>query len=440
MRKNSIFIFLLIGITVGSYAQQNSDTIKEERFSIHAQATVINQYKPTFHATYSGTNSLRTQEENQASITSTLYAGLRLWKGASVYLNPEIAGGAGLSKALGIASATNGETFRIGSPSPQIYLARLYYKQIFALTKNTTYLPADANRLAVYQPEKYLAITIGKIGVTDFFDANTFSHDPRTQFMSWGLMANGAWDYPANTRGYTPSIVLEYVSPVHELRYGISLVPLRANANDMNWDVSKANSQTLEYTHRHKIGGKSGAIRALVFFTMANMGNYAESVKQNPAAPDITATRAYGHTKYGFGINAEQYLTNNLGMFFRASWNDGHNETWAFTEIDRSASAGLSLNGSRWKRKKDVAGIAVIVSGISKPHRDYLQHGGNGFMLGDGNLNYAWEQLLETYYSAELVKDQLYVSGAYQFLFNPGYNSDRQGPVHVFSLRVHVKV
>lgn len=439
MQKKSISIFLMIGIAFSSVAQQ-ADTIKEERFSIHAQATVINQYKPTFHAPYSGQNSLRTQEENQASITSTVYLGLRLWKGASIYLNPEIAGGSGLSKALGIASATNGETFRIGSPAPQIYLARLYYKQIFALSEKTIYEPADANQLAVYQPEKYLAITIGKIGVTDFFDDNKFSHDPRTQFMSWGLMANGAWDYPANTRGYTPSIVLEYVSPKHELRYGISLVPVTANGNEMNWNVSKANSQTLEYTHRHTIGGKAGAIRALAFFTTGHMGNYEESIKQNPTAPDITATRAYGHTKYGFGINAEQDLTNNLGMFLRASWNDGNNETWAFTEIDRSASAGLSLNGSRWKRKKDVVGIAVIVSGISKPHRNYLQSGGTGFMLGDGNLNYAWEQLLECYYSAELIKDQFYVSGAYQFLLNPGYNKDRQGPVHVFSLRMHVKI
>lgn len=440
MRKKNIFIFLLIGMAGNSNAQQENDTIKEERFSIHAQATVINQYKSTFRAAYSGENSLRTQEENQVSITSTLYAGVRLWKGASIYANSEIAGGSGLSKALGIASATNGETFRIGSTSPQIYLARVFYKQIFALSRNNTYQAADANQLAVYQPEKYVAITIGKIGATDFFDANKFSHDPRTQFMSWGLMANGAWDYPANTRGYTPSIVLEYVSPVHELRYGISLVPVTANGNKMNWDVSKANSQTLEYTHRHTLGGRSGAVRALVFFTTTNMGNYKESIAQNPAAPDITATRAYGRTKYGFGINAEQDLSDNLGMFVRGSWNDGNNETWAFTEIDRSGSAGLSLKGSRWKRKKDVAGVAFVVSGISQAHRDYLQAGGTGFMLGDGNLNYTWEELLEMYYSAELINDQLYVSGAYQFILNPGYNSNRKGPVHVFSLRIHIAV
>lgn len=437
--KIKFALFLFTGFVSTIHAQQ-TDTLKEERFSVHAQATVINQYKPSFNARYSGENSLLTEKESALSITSTAYFGVQLWKGASVYLNPEVAGGSGLSKALGIADATNGETFRIGSPDPKVYLARLYYKQIFALTESKTFQEQDLNQLGLYLPDKYFAVMIGKISIADFFDDNKYSHDPRTQFMSWGLMANGAWDYPANTRGYTPSIVLEYVTQKHELRYAISLMPLKANGNDMNWDVSEANSQTLEYTHRHTIKGMEGAIRALVFFTTANMGNYNQSIAQNPSAPDITTTRAYGRTKYGVGINAEQDLTKTLGAFLRASWNDGNNETWAFTEIDRSVSAGLVANGTRWKRKNDNIGIAFVASGISKPHREYLQSGGKGFMLGDGDLNYTWEKLVEIYYSAELIEDQFYVSGTYQFLVDPGYNLDRQGPVHVFSVRAHIEI
>lgn len=437
--KSIPFLFLFSGLIFNIYAQK-PDSLKQEHFSIHAQATVINQYKPSFSAKYSGQNSLITDKESALSITSTAYVGMRLWKGASIYVNPEVAAGSGLSKALGIADATNGETFRIGSPDPKVYLARLFYKQVFALSQSNTFQKPDANQLGVYLPNKYFAVTIGKIGITDFFDDNTYSHDPRTQFMSWSLMANGAWDYPANTRGYTPSLILEYVTLLHELRYAVSLVPLTANGNDMNWDFSKANSQTLEYTHRHTLRGKEGAIRALVFFTTANMGNYKQSIAQNPSAPDITTTRAYGRTKYGFGINAEQDLTNDLGAFLRGSWNDGNNETWAFTEIDRSISVGLVANGQRWKRKGDNVGIAFVASGISKPHRDYLQSGGTGFMLGDGNLNYSWEKLTEIYYSAEIVDDQFYVSGAYQFLLDPGYNSDREGPVHIFSVRAHIEI
>lgn len=432
-------IFLLTIFNLATKAQQ-TDSIKNDRFSIHAQTTVINQFKPAFHAKYSGENSLITKQESQTSITSTLFMGVKLWKGASVFINPEIAGGSGLSEALGIAAATNGETFRIGDPTPQIYLARLFYRQVFALTPEMEYQASDFNQLGEYLPVKYFALTFGKIGIADYFDDNRFSHDPRTQFMSWALMSNGAWDYPANTRGYTPSMVFEYVSPENELRYGFSLVPLTANGNDINWNISKAGSHTLEFTHRHKIKNQEGAIRLLGFFTTANMGNYRKSIALDPYNPKIEDTRKYGHTKFGFGFNAEQSITQELGIFFRASWNDGQNETWAFTEIDRSISGGVSLTGQKWKREHDNIGLAYVTSGISAPHRDYLKAGGNGFMLGDGHLNYAWENLAELYYSAELVKNSIYLSGTYQLVVNPGYNQDRKGPLNVFSVRLHVRI
>lgn len=433
-------LVLVLSLSCCRLAAQQTNTPGNNRFSIHAQTTVINQFKPAFQARYSGDNSLSTKKESQTSITSTLFAGASLWKGASIFINPEIAGGSGLSKALGVASATNGETFRVGDPAPQIYLARLFYKQVFALTKETVDQPSDFNQLSEKLPVKYLSFTVGKIGVADYFDDNKFSHDPRTQFMSWGLMDNGAWDYPANTRGYTPSLVLEYVSPKHEIRYGLSLVPQTANGNKINWNISKAHSQTIEYTHRHKIKNLDGAVRLLVFYTTTNMGNYRQSIAQMPTNPVIENTRTYGNSKFGFGINAEQQLTNELGCFFRASWNDGQNETWAFTEIDHSISAGLSATGQRWKRANDNLGLAYVTSGISNAHRDYLKAGGKGFMLGDGNLNYGWEHLTELYYSADLYNQHIFLTGAYQLLLNPGYNKDRQGPVNVFSVRLHARL
>jgi high affinity Mn2+ porin len=439
MRKNTTIIFTLLTFIAISVKAQTVDSTKEEKFSCHFQTTVITQYKPGFQAKYSGTNSLSPKEETQTSLTSTIYAGAKLWKGASIFIDPEIAGGSGLSGALGIADATNGETFRIGSSTPAIYLARAFIRQEFALNNNTTYQATDNNQLAGNEPTKYFAITVGKISVADYFDDNIYSHDARTQFMSWGLMDNGAWDFPANTRGYTPSVVLEYVTPKNELRYAISLVPLVANGTDMNWNISKANSSSLEFTHRYSLSGKDGAVRLLSYLTTTDMGNYEESIALDPTAPDITATQVYGRTKYGFGINAEQAITKDAGIFARASWNDGNNETWAFTEIDRSISAGISVVGNQWKRAGDNVGLAFVTSGISKPHRDYLQDGGKGFMLGDGALNYGLESLTEFYYSAEVVKNSIYLSGAYQFVMNPGYNKDR-GPVNVFSIRVHARI
>jgi high affinity Mn2+ porin len=273
--------------------------------------------------------------------------------------------------------------------------------------------------------------------MADYFDDNKFSHDPRSQFMCWGLMDNGAWDYTANTRGYSPSMVLEYVTTKNEWRYAFSLMPKTANGPTMNWDISKSNSQTIEYTHRFKIKNQPGAIRALGFFTTTKMGNYQQSIALNPINPVIEDTRRYGNTKFGFGINAEQNITNDIGCFFRASWNDGRNETWAFTQIDQSISGGLTLNGKKWKRKNDIIGIAYVNSGLSKPHQNYLKAGGTDFMLGDGQLRYGRENLIEIYYSGELSKDHIYISGAYQLLMNPGYNKDRKGPVNIFSIRLY---
>lgn len=440
----TLIIFIIVNLIAKA---QKNDSLVNERFSIHAQTTVINQFKPSFRAKYSGDNSLITSEESKNSITSTFYLGIRLWKGASIFINPEIAGGSGLSDALGVAAATNGETFRIGNPDPQTYLARFYYKQVFALTDKTKpretqffHNHSDFNQIAKLEPVKYFSVTIGKIGIADYFDDNKFSHDPRTQFMSWALMDNGAWDYPANTRGYTPSVVLEYVSPKFELRYGFSLVPLVANGNQMNWNITKAGSHTIEYTHRYKVKNQSGAFRVLGFFTSANMGNYLQSIALNPSNPNIETTRKYGNTKYGLGLNVEQNITNDLGCFFRAGWNDGNNETWAFTEIDHGMSIGGVLTGKKWKREGDNVGLAYVTSGISNPHKEYLKAGGKGFMLGDGNLSYALEHLLELFYSAQIVKNNLFITGTYQLLVNPGYNLDRKGPVNVFSLRFHARI
>ena len=439
MTRLIIILFFILPVCTILNAQVK-DTLREERLSIHAQTTVVNQYKPSFQAKYTGNNSLLPESESQTSLTSTFYVGAKLWKGASIFVNPEIAGGSGLSSALGVAASTNGETFRVGNPEPKLYLARLFYTQVFPLTSEKIYQPTDINQLGGLMPTKYLSVTVGKVGVTDFFDDNKFSHDPRTHFLSWALMSNGAWDYPADTRGYSPSVVLEYVTPVHELRYGYSLVPITANGPVMNWNATQAYSQTIEYTHRHTLGGQQGALRLLGFFSTANMGNYRQAIMESPVNPDIVSVRKFGNTKYGFALNAEQDISKSLGAFVRASWNDGNNETWAFTEIDRSISAGLCLTGEQWKREGDVVGLAHVISGLSDAHRDYLKAGGAGFMLGDGNLNYGLEQLTELYYNCELVKNSIYLTGAYQLLFNPGYNIDRQGPVNVFSVRLHLQI
>lgn len=329
------YILLVAMASCAVLYAQSGDTLKDECFSLHGQATVISQYKPSFHAAYSGANSLVSEGETKRSLTATLFLGVKLWNGSSLFMSPEISGGSGLSSSLGVGASTNGEAYRVDSPAPSFELGRLYFTQIIALSKQRTYQCDDINKLGGTVPIEYLSLTIGKICVSDIFDANGYSHDPRTQFMSWGLMNNGAWDFAANTKGYTPSVVIEWITPHDALRYGVSLLPKVANGMEMNWHLQRSSSHSIEYIHNYSWKGKKGSLRLFSFINWAGMGNYEESLKLNPPAPDLSETERSGRTKYGFGINVEQEMNDFIGVLFRAGWNDGRNETWAFTEIDR---------------------------------------------------------------------------------------------------------
>ncbi|WP_200890699.1 carbohydrate porin [Pedobacter lusitanus] len=292
--------------------------------------------------------------------------------------------------------------------------------------------------LPVTEKKRYFSITAGKFGLSDFFDNNAFSHDARSQFMNWSLMANGAWDYPANTRGYVFGAILELGQPTWTLRLATTMVTNTANGAVWDGKISKAHAFTLEYEKRYRIGGQKGTLRVLGYDNAAKMGDYRLAVAQNPAAPDITSTRDYGRNKYGFGINIEQNVNADLGVFAKTSYNDGKTETWAFTEIDRSVSFGAILKGESWHQKDAEIGLAFVGNGISAAHRDYLAHGGYGFIIGDGKLNYAPEMIAEAYYKVNVYQKKFFLSPDYQFVLHPAYNKDR-GPVNVFSLRAHVE-
>ncbi|WP_151086553.1 carbohydrate porin [Hymenobacter baengnokdamensis] len=414
---------------------------KDENWSVHFQQTIIQQWHNDLSPSYEGPFSLKARESAKLSLTTTLFIGRRLWKGAAVYFNPEVAGGSGLSGATGIGGAPNGETFRIGDPSPQVYLARLFLRQVWALGTIREQDDDDFNQLKGSRPARYLALNVGKFGIADYFDQNSYSHDPRTQFFNWSLMSAGAWDYPANVRGYTAGAVVEYVTPGLALRASSSLMPTEANGPILDFNVRKAHSETLELTKVYKMRGHTGTLRLLGFRNQAAMGSYTLAVREaGLAQPDVTATRTDGRTKYGFVVNAEQEISKEVGLFGRLSYNDGHNETWAFTEIDHSLSVGATSTGARWHRATDRLGVALVANGLSPEHRAYLAAGGSGFILGDGQLDYGLEYIGEIYYSIDFPRYHAALSPDYQVILNPGYNTSRlPGPVHVVALRVHVE-
>lgn len=423
-------------------AQVANDTTENKKWNFHFQNTVIYQYHPSFSAKYSGINSLNPGDETPGSITATLFLGTKLWKGATACFNSEISGGGGFSETRGIAGFPNGEAYRVSDSSPQIYVARFFIRQLLSLSDTYKQVQDEANQLPGRQPTSYFSVTAGKFSIMDYFDNNKYSHDPRSQFFNWALIGNGAWDYPANTRGYTYGFVTELVKPKWALRFASVMVPETANGATMDKNILRSNSEVLEFEHKYKIGVQSGTIRMIAFLTQSRMGNYKKAIEIGElfhTAPAIDRTNTLGRTKNGIGVNIEHNLSKQIGLFFRASWNDGHNETWAFTEIDRAISGGAQSNGNIWNRNEDRFGFSLIANGLSKDHRYYLKAGGYGFIIGDGNLNYQPELITELYYSYKLNDYPFYLSPDYQFIINPGYNKDR-GPIHVFGIRAHVEI
>lgn len=419
--KKTIILWSHFGLlfSVKSYSQK-IDSI--EKYSLKFQMTSVYQWHPAFKANYSGTNSMLPEEQRALSLTSTLFLDVPLWKGGLFTFNPEMSGGEGLSSAKGLGGFPNGETFRIGDHKPVVYMARFLIKQLFQFDNN-----------------KSLTIVAGKFGLADYFDSSSFSHDPRTQFLNWSLMTHGAWDYAANTRGYTDGLYANYQFNDWQVRGSFSALPTNANGPNLKFNFTKSYAINLELEKKITFKNKDfSTIKILGFKNLANMGNYNLANTTFITNPDITSVRQDRRTKYGIGINADYTHGDTWGLFGRISYNDGKNETWAFTEIDQSASLGINIKGKNWNRPNDFAGFAVVTNGLSKSHQKYQQLGGNGFMIGDGNLNYGTENIAEAFYSFAIPHTSFTLSPDYQYVINPGYNKDR-GPVQFLALRFHTE-
>jgi len=421
---------------------QSNDSFLPKKTNLHFQTTYIYQYKPAFHSPYCGTNSLLGTEEKQNSLTATLYFGMKLWSGAAFYINPEIAGGNGLSGAFGLAASTNGETYRVGDPAPTLYLARGYIQQTIPLSKNYSDIEDDANQLSGKISKKYLQFLLGKYCLADIFDNNVYSGSPRTQFMNWAIMNNAAWDYSSNVRGYDYAFTM--IAQLNSMTYkaSLSLLPPLPNDAALNTNLKKEFAINLEADKAFKIKNKDGNIRLLAYYNYGEFGSYSEAIKNADTGkflPELSTTRQDGRHKVGIGLNVDQRISETIGFFARLGWNDGKTETWCYTESDRTISTGISINGNKWKRPNDNIGIGYVLDGLSEVHRNYLADGGLGFQLGDGKLNYGHETACEFYYNLKPTASPIWLTANYQCVFNPGYNKDR-GMVNVFSFRLHLEL
>jgi hypothetical protein len=359
-----------------------------------------------------------------------------------IFYDEESAGGRGLSQALGLAGFTNLDVVRNPDLGPAPYMARIELHQTIGLTGKTIPQERGPSALATRVPERRIELRVGKFSLPDVLDVNAVLSDSHEQFMNWTIDNNGAWDYAADTRGYTYATDLEYQDLNWGMRYVLALMPTVANGITLDWALRRARAQNLELEiHRGPLPGRHGAIRLLIYGNNAHMGDYREAVihyfEGITPTPEIDTTAQFDALKYGVDFNVEQDVTGNLRLGGRFGWNEGRHESYAYTEDDQTFLFGGDYLGTRWDRSHDKVGVAFVTNAIKKDHQNCLKYGGVGFILGDGRLNYAREDILEAYYNAHAWRG-LYYAFDNQFIAHPGYNKDR-GPVNVESVRMHLE-
>jgi hypothetical protein len=413
------------------------------RWWVSGQVNIVFQAHPDFHALYSGPNSLSSRAEHATSRVLTLYTGYQLSRHTEALFDLESAGGRGISDALGMAGFTNVDVVRNPSLGSKPYVARLMIHQVIALSEKEEKAERTSTSLLTKLPARRIELRAGKMSMADYFDVNSVGSDSHLQFLNWTAVNNGAYDYAADTRGYTVAAMAEYQDHAWGVRFAEALMPKVANGPKLDYNLLRARTENIELEFRPELRKeKKTIIRLLSFINHANMGSYREAVQAflsgtNPQ-PNIEAHRKQGRIKYGFGLNVEQEITKTGRVFGRLGWNEGQNESFAYTEVDQAIEAGADWRLERWRRPNDKIGAAFITNGISRLHQLYLALGGNGFLLGDGRLTYGREDIVETYYNAHLWRG-VYVSPEIQWAAHPGYNKDR-GPVVVPGLRLHLEL
>jgi high affinity Mn2+ porin len=416
-----------------------SEQITAENFNIHGQFTNVTQYHPPFTSPFYGPNSLIPGHRGDETTDLTLFAGARLWDGLEAYVNPEVDQGFGLSNTLGVAGFPSGEAYKVGAAGPYPRLPRAFFRYTLGLGGAEEKIEPGVNQLAGTRSADNLILTVGKFSVVDIFDTNTYAHDPRSDFLNWSIIEAGAFDYAADAWGYTYGGTVEWTRSWWTLRQGLFDLSKIPNSKYLTTDFSQFEVAT-EAEERHELFGQPGKLKFLFWVNRGRMANYNEAVRVGQATgttPDVTNVRHYS-SRPGGALNLEQQIAPDLGLFARASADNGSKEVYEFTEINQSISAGISLKGDRWHRPDDTFGLAGAINGISPQARNYLAAGGLGVLIGDGQLlRYGREKILEVYYKASIIEG-LNLTVDYQHIVNPAYAAVR-GPVDIFGFRVHAE-
>jgi high affinity Mn2+ porin len=419
------------------FLTKGPSALETDRFAFHGQATFLGQYAPSFRAPYSGTNSL-TPNQARETTDATLYVGVRLWQGAEAWINPEIDQGFGLSGSVGVAGFPSGEAYKVGADYPYTRLDRAFLRQTISLGGEVQKVDAGLNQFSGPQTSDRLVLTVGKFGVVDIFDTNKYAHDPRGDFMNWSIVDTGTFDYAADAWGYTVGAAAEWYQGPWTVRGGVFDLSIAPNTTSLDPTFGQFQSVG-EIERRYSIWDQPGKIAVTGYLTRGRMGSFEDAIllaAMTGGPANIVAVRQY-QSRGGISMNLEQQLMPNVGFFARAGFANGDIEPYEFTDIDRTVAAGLSISGKQWGRDDDTFGIAGVVNGITSVHQAFLNAGGLGILVGDGQLpNPGSERIMETYYSFPVLASRVTLD--YQLIVNPAYNRDR-GPVSVLGFRVHTQ-
>jgi high affinity Mn2+ porin len=416
-------------------AAPNPAAAKEQFWNLHMQATYVGDWHPAFPAQSSGPESLDNHSLTAETVAYDLVLGARLWKGAEFHVDGLYWQGFGFNHTLGIEAFPSAEAYKIGSPAGNVCASRVFLRQTFGLGGEQEPVADDALHLAGQQDVSRITLTVGEISVLDIFDQNSYAGDPASQFLNWALVGNEAWDYPANSLGYITGFAAELNQPNWTARYGMFQMPSVQNGMAINQQYLQAWGMVTEVERRFIIHDHPGAVRFLAFLNRVDSGTYADAV-DSPVRPAVVAAHNYC-LNYGFCLNMEYELAKGVGAFARLGWNAGQTPDWAYADVNKTASAGLSIKGDFWHRPNDTVGLAGIVNGLSRVQQQFLEDGGQGILAedGEGNLRYELEKTLETYYKAQIWKN-IYATADYQYVSDPAYNAAR-GPVSILSARFH---
>ena len=428
----------LLGLGACAWSQEQEDT------SARYQSTYNWQQHPSFGSSgATSANSLRAQREKMYTFSLTGHWGLRLESGAEVYMNAEMASGVPFSDNLvGLGSFTNGEITRAAGTTPKPYLQRVFWRKTWNQGGEKEQIASDFNQMAQVVDKNRFVMTAGNFSTLDVFDDNAYAKDPRTQFMNWSHWTYGAYDYAADARGFGWGVAGEWYRGDWVLRVARMTGPKKPNELQVDTDLLRHYGDQVEVEHAHTLLNQPGKVRVLAWRNRAVTASFKEATAYLQAHPGsdpqaFFKVRQGEKIKYGLGLNLEQALSDQVGVFLRAMKADGRTETYAFTEIDASLSAGVLVNGAAWQRGQDRVGVAFMENRLSADRRNFLAAGGISYFIGDGQLQYRPERGLETFYSWGLNR-HTWLTADYQYIQNPAYNALR-GPVNVYAVRLHAE-